>query len=96
VAGRGSRNAVVILWGNGRPIVPREVFSRLLCADNDADAFARDLRRCWPTMCVEMLRVMHWWAQFGDSRGYWRVCGVVGYSLVSLGRSPVGKDWSWS
>jgi hypothetical protein len=40
---------------------------------------------------------MHRWAQLRGLRGV--VLGVVGggvYALVALGRSPVGKEWSWS
>jgi hypothetical protein len=81
----------VILWGNGRPSVLKEGFSKF-GADHDADAFARDLMRCW-VMCVEMLRAMHWWAQL------WGLKGCVGWWGVvfgDLGWSPVGRDWSWS
>ena len=59
----------MILCGKGRPSV-LVVGLSWLCNDRDADAFARDLRRCW-AMCVEMLRAMHWWAQL------WGLMGVI-------------------
>jgi hypothetical protein len=64
----------------------------LLWSDRGADAFAKDLRRCW-ARCVEKLRAMHWWAQLRGLKGV--MVSVVGggvYALVALGRSPVGKD----
>jgi hypothetical protein len=93
----------VILWGNGRHNVLEVRFSRL-CNDRDADAFARDLMRCW-AMCVDVLRVMQWWAQLWGLMGvmvvvfggWWGVVfddigeesrGEVGYKLI-IGRSYV-------
>jgi hypothetical protein len=40
---------------------------------------------------------MNWWAQLRGLRGV--MVSVVGggvYALVALGRSPVGREWSWS
>ena len=64
----------MVRCGKGKPNVPR-VGMEWLCSDRGADAFAKDLRRCW-ARCVEKLRAMHWWAQLRGLRGV--IVDVVG------------------